>query len=67
PMPLDKACLPQDLTTFFTTQVSAINTKNIVSDGQLIDLLNAQLYPIGHNHGAHWQVENKIILERFMG
>lgn len=67
PMPLDKACLPQDLTTFFTTQVSAINTKNIVSDGQLIDLLSAQLYPIGHNHGAHWQVENKIILERFMG
>lgn len=29
PMPLDKACLPQDLTTFFTTQVSAINTKTL--------------------------------------
>lgn len=67
PMPLDKSCLPQDLTTFFTTQVSAKKTRAIVSDYQSIASLSTQLYPIAHDNGIHWQVESTIVLERFMG
>ncbi|NTZ51634.1 MULTISPECIES: type VI secretion protein [Citrobacter freundii complex] len=67
PMPLDKSCLTQDLTTFFTTQVCAKNAKAIVSDCQSIDSLNVQLYPMGHSYGAHWQVDNSVILEKYMG
>ncbi|TKU29677.1 MULTISPECIES: hypothetical protein [unclassified Citrobacter] len=67
PMPLDKSCLSQDLTSFFTTQVSAKKTRAIVSDYQSIASLSTQLYPIAHENGVHWQVENTIVLERFMG
>jgi hypothetical protein len=67
PMPLDKSRLPQDLTTFITTQVSAKKTRTIVSDYQSIASLSTQLYPIAHENSVHWQVENTIVLERFMG
>ncbi|WP_370615265.1 hypothetical protein NMD21_03915 [Citrobacter portucalensis] len=38
-----------------------------MSDYQSIASWSTQLYPIAHENGVHWQVENTIVLERFMG
>ena len=67
PMPLDMSNLKEDLTTYFTTQTDATKTQVVIADCQKVDLLNSQLYPIGHRYGARWQVENSVILEKFIG
>lgn len=67
PMPLDKSKLSSELNDFFNIQICAIKTQGIVSDCQEINAFNTQLFPIGYRFGAPWQVENSLVLEKYMG